>query len=129
MARIANYVKPRCKMPHSSLDLPARYSSIAFSASLFSLPAFASRSNCASRSLFASCTSPNTNGNLEDQIATSVAGTLQAQGLPAQTEPTAAPLDGEVLPQGSYGDCANSGQLSLAYISSGSGWLWVQGGA
>ena len=79
--------------------------------------------------LFAACTSPITNGNLEDQIATSVAATLQAQGLPAQTEPTAAPLDGEVLPQGSYGDCANSGQLSLAYISSGSVWLWVQGGA
>ncbi|MEX2162316.1 MAG: hypothetical protein WD751_10440 [Anaerolineales bacterium] len=55
----------------------------------------------------------------EDQIATGVAATLQAQ---------VAPTDGSIGAQSAFGDCANTGQISIAYVKDGNVWIWVQGG-
>ncbi len=60
-----------------------------------------------------------------DQVATLVAATLQSQ---IDSTDTAAPIDGEIQPQSGYGDCANTGQLSIAYVKDNNVWLWVQGG-
>jgi hypothetical protein len=94
-------------------------------------------------SLFvAGCAGPNA----DDQVATMVAATLQASGAPtlsaedqiatsvaatvqAQVAPTAAPVDGVIQPQSAFGDCANTGQISIAYLKDGNVWLYVQGGA
>ncbi len=62
----------------------------------------------------------------EDQVASLVAATLNAQGAP---QPSEAPLDGEIPTQSSFGACANSGQLSLAYVKDNNVWLWVQNGS
>ncbi len=60
----------------------------------------------------------------EDQVASIVAATLNAQGA----LPTQAPLDGEIPTQSSFGACANSGQLNLAYVKDSDAWLWVENG-
>lgn len=67
-------------------------------------------------------------GNLStaDQVATSVAATLQADGQPV---PTAEPTLGEVATQApTEPACANAGLTSVAYVKDGDVWLWVQGG-
>ncbi|MEX1247165.1 MAG: hypothetical protein WEA61_01680 [Anaerolineales bacterium] len=76
--------------------------------------------------LLSACSASGSTLSSEDQIATIVAATLQAQVVPTQT---AEPIDGVILPQGAYGDCANTGQVSIAYVKDGNVWIWVQGGA
>ncbi|MCW5876945.1 MAG: hypothetical protein KIS85_08705 [Anaerolineales bacterium] len=73
--------------------------------------------------LLAACSAPVS--DQEAAVATMVAGTLQAQVAPTDT---GEPIDGEIQPQSVYGDCPNSGQLSVAYLKDGNIWLWVQGG-
>lgn len=72
---------------------------------------------------------PTQSGGLSeaDQIATIVAATLQANAVPTveaalTAEPTAA------AQQNAFGNCANTGQLSLAYIKDSNVWLWLEGG-
>lgn len=61
-----------------------------------------------------------------DQVATSVAATLQANGQPV---PTAAPTLGEVATQApSELACTNAGLINVAYVKDGNVWLWTQGG-
>src|SRR5690606_34944604 len=59
-------------------------------------------------------------------VDTAVAATLQAQVAPTDTQQ---PIDGEIQAQSVYGDCANTGQVQLAYLKEGNLWLWVQGEA
>lgn len=73
----------------------------------------------------AACAAPADTG---DEVATIVAATMQAQVVPTLTS---APIDGEIQqePLSSFGDCANTGQISLAYVKDGNVWLSIQGGA
>jgi Tol biopolymer transport system component len=79
-----------------------------------------------SLALLAACASSSGGLSQDDQVATLVAATLNANGLPAATD---ASLDGEIAAQGNYGACANNGQFSLVYNLSGNIWLWVNGAA
>ncbi len=73
--------------------------------------------------LLAAC-APGT--STADQVATSVAATLEAGGQPV---PTAAPTLGEVATQApTEPACANAGLINVAYVKDGDVWLWVQGG-
>ncbi|MCW5873821.1 MAG: PD40 domain-containing protein [Anaerolineales bacterium] len=64
--------------------------------------------------------------SVADQVATSVAATLQANGQPV---PTAAPTLGEVATQApTEPACTNAGTLNVAYVKDGNVWLWLQGG-
>lgn len=74
--------------------------------------------------LLAAC-APSSGLSNEDQVASIVAATLNAQ----DALPTEAPLDGEIPTQSSFGACANSGQLSVAYVKDNNVWLWVENGA
>lgn len=81
--------------------------------------------------LLSSCAAPS-GLSQADQIATSVVATLGVSAQPTVTGgegPTAEPIDGEILPESNFGDCANTGQISIAYVKNGGVWLWVQGGA
>lgn len=61
-----------------------------------------------------------------DQVATSVAATLEAGGQPV---PTAAPTLGEVATQApTEPACANAGLVNVSYVKNGDVWLWVEGG-
>lgn len=78
--------------------------------------------------LAAACAPAPSELSADDQVATIVAATIQAQVAPP-TE-TSEPIDGEIeTVQSSYGTCANTGQISVAYIKDGNVYLWVQGGA
>lgn len=55
-----------------------------------------------------------------------VAATLQAQVSPTDT---GEPIDGEIQPQSVFGDCANTGQINVAYLKDGDIWLWAPGDA
>lgn len=73
--------------------------------------------------LLAAC-APNLSA--ADLTSTSVAATLQANGLPV---PTAAPTLGEVATQApTEPACTNAGMLNVAYVKDGNVWLWTQGG-
>lgn len=74
--------------------------------------------------LLAACSSAT--HDQETVMATMVAATLQAQVSPTDT---GEPIDGEIQPQSVFGDCANSGQISVAYLKDGNVWLWVRGAA
>jgi len=63
--------------------------------------------------------------SMADQVATSVAATLQANGQPV---PTTEPTLGEVATQApSELACANAGMLNVAYVKDGNVWLWTEG--
>lgn len=72
----------------------------------------------------AACAAP---ADSASEISTVVAATMQAQVVPTLTS---APIDGEILPETPtvYADCANTGQISIAYVKDGNVWFWVQGG-
>lgn len=63
---------------------------------------------------------------LAEQVATSVAATMQASGQPV---PTAEPTLGEVATHAPADfACANTGLVSVAYVKDANVWLWVEGG-
>ncbi|MBX3006344.1 MAG: PD40 domain-containing protein [Anaerolineales bacterium] len=73
--------------------------------------------------LLAACAA---NISAADQVATSVAATLAANGQPV---PTAQPTLGEVATQApSEPACSNAGLVNVAYVKDGNLWLWTQGG-
>ncbi|QYK51504.1 MAG: PD40 domain-containing protein [Anaerolineales bacterium] len=74
--------------------------------------------------LLAACMPGNV--STADQVATSVAATLEAGGQPV---PTAGPTLGEVATQApTEPACANAGLINVAYVKDGDVWLWVEGG-
>jgi hypothetical protein len=76
-----------------------------------------------------SACAPASSGGLSeaDQIATIVAATLNANAVPTvEAALTAEPTAGSQ--QNAFGNCANTGQISLAYIKDSNVWLWLEGG-
>jgi hypothetical protein len=78
---------------------------------------------CAAALLAACSAAP---ANTADQIATSVAATLAANGQNPPPQPTA---NGEIPTQSPQeASCANSGLVSVAYLKEDNVWLWTANG-
>ncbi len=78
--------------------------------------------------MLAACAPAAADLSADDQIATLVAATMVAQASQG-TAATTEPIDGEVQVEVTYGSCANSGSISVAYVKDRNLYVWVEGGA
>jgi hypothetical protein len=85
-------------------------------------------SNLVLVALLTACAPASADLSADEQIATIVAGTMVAQASQG-TAATTEPIDGEVQVENNYGACANTGDISVAYVKDRNLYLWVEGGA